>query len=26
MVSQQIKDPAGMTRMLAPGFPDVTKS
>ena len=26
MVSQQIKNPAGMTRMLAPGFPDVTKS
>jgi hypothetical protein len=25
MISQQIKNPAGMTRMLAPGFPDVTK-
>ena len=24
MVSQQIKNPAGFTRMLAPGFPDAT--
>jgi hypothetical protein len=24
MARQQIKNPAGMTRMLTPGFPDVT--